>query len=108
MDYGTTGSRGKSNIAGRGKLKLEGGGPRAGRNAECATKGARSRNGQRREFELKSDCRRQREWKPQPGGRPEWITLCNAANCFVGGVETAANSLVEIGPWTRKDSANLK
>ena len=25
-----------------------------------------------------------------------------------GGVETAANSLVEIGPWTRKDSAHLK
>jgi hypothetical protein len=25
-----------------------------------------------------------------------------------GGVETAANSPVEIGLWTRKDSANLK
>jgi hypothetical protein len=25
-----------------------------------------------------------------------------------GGIETAADSVVEIGPWTRKDSANLK
>ena len=36
------------------------------------------------------------------------LVPCKAANYFVGRAATAANWLVEIGSWTRKDSANPK
>ena len=42
------------------------------------------------------------------GGGPVFAVACNAASCFVGARSTAADSLVETGRWTRKDSANLK
>jgi hypothetical protein len=45
------------------KLKSEGGKLGAIRNADCAPKGARSRDRQRREFELKSECRKRRDRK---------------------------------------------